>query len=287
MILQHLPDFVHDGFHGMHIGIANADGLVDPAIGHPGRVLHRDGGKRRVGDIKRALVERANGGQSPSDVLYRAFYVAIRGTHPVTHFERAVQVNNEAAKEVCQQVFGSKTNGDTTHTTKGQHPGNTEPQCLQGGQRCGNNHDRSRQLADGIDRGVIHRLAHLDRRGEDILELFDQPNKKPDHHPDKTDLKQRSVSLEDLSLGKMVSHFGSPIHPLEPHESHDRATDRVQNSIIPKVMSAGEFALQRRNHMTGNIGNRRRAQHQQENQHTGPPTLRQQPELLYPAIQYT
>ena len=34
MILQHLPDFVHDGFHGMHIGIANADGLVDPAIGH-------------------------------------------------------------------------------------------------------------------------------------------------------------------------------------------------------------------------------------------------------------
>ena len=158
---------------------------------------------------------------------------------------------------------------------------------MQGGQSGGNNHNRARQLADGIDRGVIHRLAHLDRRGEDILELFDQPNKKPDHHPDKTDLKQRSVSLEDLSLGKMVCHFGSPIHPLEPYESHDRPTDRVQNSIVPQVMSAGEFALQRRNHMTGNVGNRRRTQHEQEDEHTGPPTLRQQPELLYPAIQYT
>ena len=266
MVFQHLADFFHDLLHGVYIGIANADGFGDAAVGHAGRVFHRDGGEYRVGHIQGALVESANGGQAPANVLHDAFNVTVRRADPVTDLERTVQVNDEAAKEVGQQVLGGKADRDTTHTTKGQNPGNTEAQGLQGGQHRGDDNNRAQQLADSVHRGVIHRLTHFDGRCQDLFDFLHQAEQEPDQHPDKADLQHRAVGLEDFRVTEVMGHLGCPVNTLQPDKRHHGPAGGMQEGIVPFVFSRLELVLDGQNQPADYKGNGGRAQNQEEYQ---------------------
>src|SRR5680860_96026 len=82
-----------------------------------------------------------------------------------------------------------------------------------------------------------------------------------------------------------MGHFSSPVHTLKPDKSHHRFAGSMQRCVIPEVAGACTFSFQRTDNMAGNIGSCGCAKYQREYHNTHAPCLRQQTEILDPAIQ--
>ena len=187
--LQHGPDVRHNLSHATDIHVAYTNGFRDTAVVHARGVFYGNGRKGSIRHVERALVKGANRSQPPADVLHHALDITIGGANPVADLEWPVQMDNEPTKEVGQQILGGKAHSDTTNTTKGQHPGYAVTKGLHGNQYRGDDNNGPGQLAHRIDRGVIHRLFHLQRRSENLFPLFDQPKQRPDQQENKANLQ--------------------------------------------------------------------------------------------------
>ena len=217
MVLQHLPDRNDDRPHFGRVRIADADGLLDAAVAHAGRVFHRDGGKHRIRHIQRPLVKGADRGQPPADLLDRALDLLIRRTDPVADIKGPIHIDHKAAKEIGQQIARRKADRDAAYAAKRQHPGDTVTQGLHADQRRRDDHRDAQQLGDGVQRGLIivgpGGLFFADDIG---LRALDKTHQKPGQHKDNPDIAQRPDRPEDGRLGLALDNIGGKGQPQDP-----------------------------------------------------------------------
>ena len=195
-------------------------------------------------------------------------------------------MDDKTAEKVRQQVLGGKTNRNTAHAAEGQYPRNAVAHGLHGNEHGRNEDNGPGQFAHRVDGGVVHGLFHFQRRYENPLRFFDQSQNRPDQYEDETNLQHRLIGLEDLRFRVFVSHFGSPIDPLQPDKGDHRLASRMQQGIVEQVFGLAEFALKSRNYMAGNVGDRGRSKNQRKDNNSDTPGFRQQPEILDPAIHH-
>ena len=79
--------------------------------------------KSEFGNVQRPLVERADPGLAPADLLDRAFDVPVRRAHPVPDVERPIEIYHEPAEEIREQVLCRKADGDASHAAEREHAG--------------------------------------------------------------------------------------------------------------------------------------------------------------------
>jgi len=236
---QHLLDVLDDLWQPGHIVVTQANRFINPTVRHARRIFHRNLREYRVRHIKRALVESADTRQSPTNFLDRTFDLLVRRTHPITHHERAIEIDHQPAKEIGQQILRSKTDGDTADTTKGQHAGNRKAQALQTDQHGSNQHRDAQQLANSVDGGAVNTVAARNLPFKNgFLHIANEAHEKPGQTTNHTNAAHRCYKLENCHIGFALHNTRREGEANDPGQQRKWLTGRANQRRIPRVVGA-------------------------------------------------
>ena len=191
--------------------------------------------KTALGTKRGAVLEGADPGQAPSDLLDGAHDLAIRGPDRLADGEGPVEVDHERAEEVREHVAGREPDRDPADAAEREHPGDAEPQGLHHDEGGSDDYRRPQQLRDGIEGGSVESTLAPIRSGDEVhLRPCDEAHEKPrdaGHHPHVADRIDR---LEDRSFAGNGNEARRKRDAHYPDEDPERAAERVDQGIVPR-----------------------------------------------------
>lgn len=129
VVLKHSADVIDNHANQLGVFIAQANLGFDAAVSHPPRVFHADRRKYRIWHIQRTVVEGINFSQTPTNLGYGAFNIAVWRADPITHIKRAIEVQHDAREKLLMMSLPAKPMAIPPTPPKVIKPETLRPKC--------------------------------------------------------------------------------------------------------------------------------------------------------------